>query len=136
MIRRTVTSLAVISLALALLLVPAVQCAAAGTSVRIVHVVMVWLKEPGNAAQRARVIEATRGFASIPGVMEIRVGEPLPSQRATVDDSFDVGLYMTFSSQEALEGYLTNPEHQAAQETVLRPLVKRVLIYDFRDDGA
>lgn len=135
MMRTTIASLAIISLALALLLLPAGQCAAAGTGVRIVHVVLVWLKEPGNAAQRARVIEATRGFASIPGVMEIRVGEPLPSQRATVDDSFDVGLYMIFSSQEALEGYLTNPEHQAAQETVLRPLVKRVLIYDFRDDG-
>ena len=136
MMERPITPLGIIFLALALLLPPAAQCASADTGMRIVHVVLIWLKEPGNAAQRARIIEATRAFASIPGVKEIRVGEPLPSQRATVDDSFDVGLYMIFSSQAALAGYLTNPEHRAAQESVLRPLVKRVVIYDFRDDGA
>ena len=122
-------------LVLALLLWPADPGVASGTDSRIVHVVLVWLKEPGNAEQRARVIEATRGFATIPGVEEIRVGEPIPSQRAAVDDSFDIGLYIIFSSKEALETYLSHPEHKAAQRTVLRPLVKKAIIYDFWDNG-
>ena len=59
---------------------------AGGTESPVVHVVLVWLKDPGNAAHRARIVEATRAFAGLPGVEEIRVGEPVPSARASVDD--------------------------------------------------
>ena len=125
----------VMPLVLALLLWPTGPSVANGTDSRIVHVVLVWLKEPGNTAHRADVIEATRGFSSIPGVEEIRVGEPIPSQRTNVDNSYDIGLYIVFSSKEALETYLTHPEHKAAQRSILRPLVKKVVIYDFWDDS-
>ena len=125
----------VMPLVLALLLWPTGHSAANGTDSRIVHVVLVWLKEPGNTAHRADVIEATRGFSSIPGVEEIRVGEPIPSQRTNVDNSYDIGLYIVFSSKEALETYLAHPEHKAAQRSILRPLAKKVVIYDFWDDG-
>jgi hypothetical protein len=117
-----------------LLLSTGIEAVSASDS-RIVHVVLVWLKEPGNADHRAQIIEATRGFSRIPGVEEIRVGEPVPGRRSTVDDSFDVGLYMVFSSEAALESYLAHPEHKAAQQSILRPLVKKAVIYDFRDDG-
>lgn len=103
--------------------------------VRVVHVVLVWLKEAGNPDHRARIIEATRSFSAIPGVEEIKVGEPIPNARPTADDSFDVGLYMVFSSRDALDSYLTDPAHQKAQQSILRPLVKRVLVYDFVDDS-
>ena len=122
-------------LVLALLLWPTGPSVASGTDSRIVHVVFVWLKEPGNAAHRARVIETTRGFSTIPGVDEIRVGESEPSHRPSVDDSFDIGLYITFYSTEDLQAYLSHPEHKEAQRTILHPLVKKVVIYDFRDDG-
>lgn len=125
----------IVALVLALLLVAAGFSAASAADSRIVHVVLVWLKEPGNAEHRAQVITATRGFSSIPGVEEIRVGEPVPGRRSSVDDSFDVGLYMVFASQAALESYLVHPEHKAAQQSILRPLVEKVVVYDFRDDG-
>ena len=128
-------SKSIMPLVLALLLWSTGPSVANGTDSRIVHVVLVWLKEPGNAAHRAQVIEATRGFSTIPGVEEIRVGEPVPSQRPTVDDSFDIGLYIVFSSKEALETYLAHPEHKAAQQSILHPLVKKVVIHDFWDDG-
>lgn len=114
---------------------PTAPSLATGTDSHIVHVVLVWLKEPGNLDHRARIIDATRKFSTIPGVGEIRVGEPLLGQRSTVDDSFDVGLYMIFSSKEALQAYLTHPKHEAAQQSVLRPLVRKVVIYDFWDNG-
>jgi hypothetical protein len=103
---------------------------------QIVHVVLVWLKEPGNADHRARIIEATRRFAAIPGVDEIMVGQPIPGERPTVDDSFDVGLTMIFSSKQALESYLMHPDHRAAQQAIMRPLVNKVVVYDFEDVGA
>ena len=105
------------------------------TASRIVHVVLVWLKEPGNQEHRAQIIEATRRFAEIPGVEEIRVGEPISSQRSTVDDSYDIGLYMIFTSSEALEIYLAHPAHKDAQRSVLRPIVSKVVVYDFEDNG-
>ena len=125
----------VMSLVLTLLFLAAVPAVAGGTDSRVVHVVLVWMKEPGNEAHKARIVEATRGFSTFPGVEEIRVGEPVPSERPTVDDSFDIGLYIIFSSKQALESYLAHPEHQAAQRSILRPLVEKVVIYDFWDDG-
>ena len=124
-----------IVMALTLLFVTVAPGLAGGPDSRIVHVVLVWLKDPGNAEHRTRIIEATRSFSVIPGVEEIRVGGPVPSERATVDDSFDVGLYMVFSSKAALDAYAVHPLHQEAQQSVLRPLVAKVLVYDFRDDG-
>ncbi len=102
---------------------------------RIVHVVLVWLKEPGNQEHRAQVIEATRRFAEIPGIEEIRVGQPISSQRSMVDNSYDIGLYMTFVSTAALDTYLAHPVHKNAQRSVLRPLVSKVVVYDFEDNG-
>lgn len=130
--RRTVLA---VLMAVTLLFVTVAPGFAGGTDSRIVHVVLVWLKAPGNAEHRLRIIEATRSFSAIPGVEEIRVGGPVPSERSTVDDSFDVGLYIVFSSQEALDAYSAHPLHKTAQQTVLRPLVARVVVYDFRDDG-
>lgn len=103
---------------------------------RVVHVVLIWLEEPGNEQHRQRIIQATREFAHLPGVDQIRVGMPIASDRSSVDDSFDVGLYMTFESTSALDSYLKNPTHKEAQKSILAPLVKRVLVYDFFDDGS
>ena len=108
---------------------------AADTKSRIVHVVLALLKDAGNSEKRAQIIEATRRFSEIPGVEEIRVGVSVPSQRSIVDDSFDVGLYMVFSSKEALETYLAHPAHRDAQRSILQPLSRKVLVYDFDDDG-
>lgn len=102
---------------------------------RLVHVVLVWLKEPGNPDHRARIVEATRSFMAIPGVEEIAVGEPVSSERPMVDDSFDVGLYMVFTSREALEAYQAHPMHEEALGTILRPLASRTVVYDFEDRG-
>lgn len=99
----------------------------------VVHVGFIWLKEPGNKAHRAALIEATRGLDTIPGVIDIRVGEAIASERAIVDDSFDVGLYVTLESREALAAYLPHPVHQQLVKDVLKPLAAKLLIYDFDD---
>ena len=93
----------------------------------------IWLNEPGNTAQINDVIEATQGLQEIPEVQEIRVGKSIPSDRAIVDDSFDVALYMIFNSKEALETYLIHPKHAEAVKIVLRPFASKILVYDFED---
>lgn len=97
---------------------------------RVQHVVMLWLKEPGNAEARAALIRGSLELAAIPGVISIAAGTPLPSERPQVDDSFDVGVVFVFENAEAMHAYLAHPDHQRAVAEVLAPAVDRMLVYD------
>ena len=97
------------------------------------HVVICWLKQPGDADARRRIIEASRDFASIPGVASVAAGPVLPSDRAIVDSSFDVAILLTFPDRETMDAYLKSPQHQKALKDVLQPLVSKILVYDFVD---
>ncbi len=100
---------------------------------RVQHVVVCWLKQPGDAAARRRIIEASQAFAAIPGVLEVSAGEPIESDRPIVDDSFDVAITIEFASQAALDAYLAHPDHRRANAEILAPLVKKVVVYDFQE---
>ena len=96
------------------------------------HVVLCWLKEPGKATDRQQLIEVSKSFTHIPGVISVHAGEVMPSDRAIVDDSFDVAIYLTFATEEDLQRYLDHPKHQEAKKDTLMPLVKKVVVYDFK----
>ncbi|MGE3166668.1 MAG: Dabb family protein [Planctomycetota bacterium] len=106
-------------------------CAANGPHGGLEHVVMVWLKEPGNLEARQRVIAASKSLAAIPGVTGVRAGEVVPSGRPMADDTFDVGVVIELESQAALATYLDHPLHVRAVRETLEPLVDRIAIYDF-----
>lgn len=113
---------------LVLMLGPAI---AADSNPPIQHIVFCWLKEPGNEQHRQQVIEATYSFLEIPGVLAVSAGPPLPSDRDVVDATYDVGLIITLENAAALEAYLPHPIHVRQVEEVIRPLVERILVYDF-----
>lgn len=98
------------------------------------HVIIAWLKEPGNAMARRRFIEVTKSFSRLPGVVTNQAGKVLISDRAIVDSSFDVAAVITFESKQALSNYLQHPVHKKALEQVLQPLVKKIVVYDFISD--
>ena len=100
---------------------------------RIVHVVMCWLNEPGNEKHQQMIVNASRAFRKIPGVIDVGVGGPLMSERSIVDDSFDVGIFLTFRDEKDLQTYLDHPDHVAAVKVILKPLVKTVKVYDIID---
>ena len=95
------------------------------------HFVICWLKDPGNAEQRQQLISASYELASIPGVVSVAAGTAIASDRPVVDGSYDVAILFTFSSSEDLAAYLEHPDHLRATREVLKPLVDRVVIYDF-----
>ena len=95
------------------------------------HVVICWLKSPGDEAARQRIIDATQELRKIPGVVTVTAGRPIPSTRPVVDSSYDVGIVITFKDEAALRAYETNPIHVKARNEVLRPLAGRIVIYDF-----
>ena len=98
---------------------------------RISHVVFCWLKEPGNPEHRQQVIEQSKRLTEIPGVLEIRAGEMVPSKRKIVDSTFDVAIYMTFANQQAMDSYIVHPFHKEIVKEKLKPLVSKILVYDF-----
>jgi len=105
----------------------------AGTGGTVHHVVLIWLKDSGSEAGRWRVIRASRGLARIPGVLSVEAGEVLESRRAIVDDSFDVAIHMRFASVAAMKAYLGHPLHVATVRDQIRPLTRRITVYDFRE---
>jgi hypothetical protein len=95
------------------------------------HVVICWLNEHGNKEAHQKLIEVSRGFSAIPGVIDVRAGRVIPSEREIVDSSFDVAIYLSFENEQKLFEYLNHPIHKKAVEKMLKPLVRKVVVYDF-----
>jgi hypothetical protein len=99
---------------------------------KLTHIGLVWLKNPGNAAERQRLIDALHRFArEIPEVRSLSVGQPHPSTSQLVDSTFDVCFTMQFDDQAALDRYGKHPVHQKAAEEAFLPLSAKLLFYDF-----
>lgn len=93
------------------------------------HVVLVWLKRPGNEQDRQTLLATGRELRAIPGIRFLDAGTALPSERPTVDDSFDIGYVMRFDSPAALEAYAVHPIHVKAKETLMK-LSGKLVVYD------
>ena len=128
--RRTACRPALQALLCLVLCLP-LPASAGGDSQPLEHVVIVWLKDPGNPAAQNRIIDASQVLTSIPGVLSLRAGTAVASNRSIVDSSFDVALVISFSDRAALDSYLTHPLHIQLVEDTLKPLVERILVYDF-----
>jgi hypothetical protein len=94
------------------------------------HIVLVWLKRPGNDQDRKALREAADRLRSIPGIVFLDHGTPLASDGPVVDDSFDVGFVMRFKSKEALNTYEPHPDHMREVKNVIKPLSRKVVVYD------
>ena len=98
------------------------------------HVVICWLKDPKDAQVRLRLIEASNSFRAIPGVIGVHAGPRLDAAYVTskaADNSFDVGVVITFINKGALLSYQIDPIHQQAVRAVLMPYVREYRTYDF-----
>ena len=101
------------------------------TDSQVVHVVLVWLKEPNNEQHIQQIIEATQQLKEIEELKQLRVGKSISSDRKIVDDSFDVGIYMIFDDTKAMHRYLIHPKHKEAVKNVIKPLSNKIRVYDF-----
>ncbi len=98
---------------------------------RVSHVIVVWLKEPGNIQLREQFIKASRALEKLPGVLSRHVSAVIPSERPKVDDTFDVAVTVTFANAQALKNYMQSQKHKKMLDNQLKPLVKRVVVYNF-----
>ena len=54
-----------------------------------------------------------------------------PATRPVVEQSYQVALNITFPSKQAEQAYQTHPQHLEFVEKYVKPLVKKVVVYDF-----
>jgi heme-degrading monooxygenase HmoA len=98
---------------------------------RVSHVIVVWLKEPGNVQMREQFIKASRALEALPGVLSRHVSAVIPSNRPKVDDTFDVAVTVTFENTKAFKNYMQSKKHKQMLKDQLKPLVNRVVVYNF-----
>jgi hypothetical protein len=102
---------------------------------KLYHVGLVWLKEPGNAEHRQKLIEAAHSFArEIPELEFLSVGKTLPTISSWHDASFDICFVMRLENKAALDRYAKNPVHEKAAKEVFLPLSQKILFYDFTSE--
>lgn len=96
----------------------------------VTHVVIFWLKDSGNEADRRDLIAASHALKGIPGVTDLRVGAVLPSTRPVADSTYDVALVVSFRDEQSLHAYGPHPVHQKLVQT-MGPKLAKFLVYDF-----
>lgn len=126
--RRACSILACFALLLSL---SACATKSARSSRGIEHVVIVWLKRPGNERDKAQLVAASEEMQRrLPVIRGLSYGRPLPGNRPSVDDTFDLAFVMSFADKENLAAYQRSAVHQRAAKETLAPLSRKILIYD------
>lgn len=98
----------------------------------IQQVGFVWLKRPGHAEDRQKVVEAVHDFArEIPEVLDARVGRSDGIGGPFADTSYDIGFILTFADEAARQRYNQHPVHEQAATRTFLPLSRKLLFYRF-----
>jgi len=99
---------------------------------KIAHVAMIWLNDGMSSEQISEIIDQTNVLSSIAVVQDLKIGKPVPSEKKTVDDSFTFAISMSFENEAALKQYMVDDTHHDYVQSVLKPALKKVVIYDFK----
>ena len=95
------------------------------------HIVIVWLRRPGNPDDIAKLVATSKELQrALPVMRGMSYGRPLPSERPVVDDTFDLAFVMRFANRKDLAAYENSATHRQAATEILRPLSRKIVIYD------
>jgi len=108
--------------------------AANARSGQVTHVMLFWLKRPGNVDDQNVLLRALRTLRRFRGVNDVRVGRPLPVDRPGLEKSFDLGVVVIFRDREALEKFEHDPRRRGVLDAILEPLVRRYTVYNFANE--
>jgi hypothetical protein len=107
-----------------------------GSQAAIHQVGLVWLNNPGDAADRQKVIDAVHEFAhSIPDVKSAAVGPSDGIEGPYSDTSYDLCFILTFTDEASRQRYGDHPVHQKAAREIFLPLSRKLLFYRFIAEG-
>lgn len=96
----------------------------------VTRIVLIWLKNPSSATDRAQIVRTAQALRMMPGVVKVTTGRAAVLPEAATDSSFDLGVIITFRDRAAYARYARDPRHARAMERFLRPLVQRYEVYN------
>jgi hypothetical protein len=108
--------------------------AANARSGQVTHVMLFWLKRPGNVDDQNVLLRGLRTLRRFRGVNDVRVGRPLPRDRPGLEQSFDLAVVVIFRDREALEKFEHDPRRGGALDAMLQSLVRRYIVYNFANE--
>ena len=108
--------------------------AANAHSGHVTHVMLFWLKRPGNVDDQNVLLRGLRTLRRVRGVNDVRLGRPLPVEGPDPEQSFDLGVVVIFRDREALEKFERDPRRRGALDGTLRQFVRRYIVYNFANE--
>jgi|FaiFalDrversion3_1042247.scaffolds.fasta_scaffold45670_1 quinol monooxygenase YgiN len=91
------------------------------------HLVLLKLKPTTSVQERGQLIAQWTALAEqIEGIVQIQVYEDI----LHTEDSFDLGMFVTFTDKAGLRRYGENPDRQAVS-ALTRSLCERVVLFDY-----
>ncbi|HIF51331.1 MAG TPA: Dabb family protein [Thiotrichaceae bacterium] len=97
------------------------------------HQVFLWLNKDVNNDVIDNIISETKKLNTIPGILYLSVGSVISSERDIVDDSYHIGIHMTFKSVADMKTYLQHPYHQEYLRVYVKPVLEKIRVYDFSE---
>ena len=95
------------------------------------HIVVLWTDPAQPDAADKLIAGADKYLKPIPGVLQYHAGKMSPSHRPVVEQSYQVALNVAFPDKKAEQEYQSHPLHLEFVAQCVKPLVKKVLVYDF-----
>jgi hypothetical protein len=95
------------------------------------HIVIFWTDPKNPNAPSELIRGADLYLKNIPGVITYHIGLMVPSHRAVVDQTYQVGLNLIFATKQAQDDYQVHPSHVEFLEKVFKRVCTKVVVYDF-----
>ena len=94
-----------------------------------VHHVLFYLKNPGNAADKAKLLEGLNKLANCPTIKMVNIGEPAATNREVIKRDYTYSWLCLFDSAADEEAYQKHPIHDDFRNNYAQ-LWEKVVIYD------
>ena len=103
--------------------------------VKVWHVVIVRLKNPGDPDAQKKLLEAGNTLRQIKSVRVLYAGKAIKTDRAHVDNNYDVAFNIGFESAEDMAAYVKDPIHIKTAKEILMPLAQDYTVFDFYNES-
>lgn len=95
------------------------------------HIVIFWTDPARPDAADELIAGAHQHLKTIPGSIHFHVGKMSPSTRPVVEQSCQVGLNILFPDKQTEQEYQVHPQHAEFIAKYVKPLAKKIVVYDF-----
>ena len=97
-----------------------------------IHHVYFWLKNPGNMADRDKLVEGLNKLSKATTIHQFHIGKPANTKREVIDSSYAVSWMLVFQNDADQATYQTDPIHLKFIEECSH-LWSKVVVYDAVD---